>query len=68
MVGDIMKCHEKCEFQEFSDGKFECQLYESDLVCFKESGQVSVIRCKKCIEEKVEYDLIARKDESSRME
>jgi hypothetical protein len=55
-----MECLDNCEFQNFKGKKFLCTLYEDELRCYKENGNVAVIRCKQCIEEKVEYELIER--------
>ena len=53
-----MECVKRCEFQKFTGTEFYCSLYENELRCFKEKGNVSVIRCDQCIKEKIEYDLI----------
>ena len=52
-----MECIDRCQFQRFQGKKFLCELYEDKLVCFKENGNVAVIRCKQCIEEHVEYEI-----------
>lgn len=57
-----MECVDCCEFQKFDGKKFRCSLYESKLKCYKENGNVSVIRCKDCIEETVEYTLRSKNE------
>lgn len=52
-----MECVDECEFQKFNGKKFRCSLYETELKCYKENGNVSVIRCEKCIEETIEYTM-----------
>ncbi len=59
-LGGVMECIEGCEFQKFKGKKFYCTLYEGELVCYKENSNLAVIRCVKCIEEKVEYNLTKR--------
>ena len=63
-----MECVDCCEFQKFDGKKFKCSLYdEKELKCYKENGNVSVIRCGKCIEETIEYTLKRRENELNRM-
>jgi hypothetical protein len=60
-----MECTNGCEFQKFKKKKFYCTLYEGELICYKENSNVAVIRCKQCIEEKIEYEIAKKKLEEN---
>ncbi len=66
-LGDKMKCVDGCEFQSFNGKIFKCTIYENKLSCYKENGNVEVIRCNQCIEDAIEYTLTRRKNELDRM-